>query len=303
MISIIIPNYNHEPFLDQRIQSVLNQTYQDFEVIILDDCSSDNSREVIEKYRTHPKVSHVIYNEINSGSTFKQWRKGIELAKGDWIWIAESDDYAEINFLEVMLSKKPRHDVSALICNMALVDSNNKTIMYYDGMQDEIIQSEYLIKKRFTTYNFFVNTSRVIFRKANLGQVNWEKVTQMKYCGDWLFWVMLIEKSHILTVRDLLSYQRNHTGNVGTLANVNGLLFTEGLMVVKWIFERHSLPLTHRIKVFEKWDTHYREKAFSASVNKKVMEVFYSVFNVNTYKVILLLVKYRKSLTKVYWIK
>ena len=55
-ISIIIPNYNHAPYLTERIESVLNQTYQNFEVIILDDCSTDNSREIIEKYANNPKV-------------------------------------------------------------------------------------------------------------------------------------------------------------------------------------------------------------------------------------------------------
>ena len=79
MVSVIIPNYNHAKYLEQRIDSVLNQSYQDFEVIILDDCSKDNSRDVIEKYRSHERVSHIVYNEQNSGGTFNQWNKGLSL--------------------------------------------------------------------------------------------------------------------------------------------------------------------------------------------------------------------------------
>ena len=75
MVSVIIPNYNHSAFLKERIQSVLNQTYSDFELIILDDCSSDKSRDIIESFRSNPKVSHIIYNDRNSGSTFRQWNK------------------------------------------------------------------------------------------------------------------------------------------------------------------------------------------------------------------------------------
>lgn len=71
LVSIIIPNYNHAPFLKERIDSVLNQTYDNFEVIILDDKSTDNSKEVIEVYRSHPRISQIVYNEENSGSTFK----------------------------------------------------------------------------------------------------------------------------------------------------------------------------------------------------------------------------------------
>jgi Glycosyltransferases involved in cell wall biogenesis len=112
MVTVIIPNFNHAAFLKQRIESVLNQTFQDFEMIVIDDCSADESREVIEAYRNHPKVSQVVYNEQNSGSAFKQWVKGVALAKGDWIWIAESDDWAEHDFLERMM---PRHIRASLM--------------------------------------------------------------------------------------------------------------------------------------------------------------------------------------------
>ena len=99
LVSVIIPNYNHQSYLKKRIESVLTQSFTDFEVILLDDCSSDNSRAIIENYRTNPFVSSVVFNNQNSGSTFKQWEKGIRLAKGKYIWIAESDDFADTDFL------------------------------------------------------------------------------------------------------------------------------------------------------------------------------------------------------------
>ena len=86
-VSVIIPNYCYAAYLEQRIDSVLSQTYQDLEVIILDDNSPDDglSRMVIEKYRENPHVSHIVYNDENSGSTFKQWDKGISLAEGEYM--------------------------------------------------------------------------------------------------------------------------------------------------------------------------------------------------------------------------
>src|SRR5690348_1753899 len=102
-VSVIIPNYNHAQYLNQRIDSVLKQTYSDFEVIILDDYSIDNSRDIIEQYRTNKKVSAIIYNEINSGNPFQQWDKGIQLAQGEYIWFAESDDWCELNLLETVM--------------------------------------------------------------------------------------------------------------------------------------------------------------------------------------------------------
>jgi glycosyltransferase involved in cell wall biosynthesis len=69
----------------------------------LDDCSTDKSQEILLEYADNPKVSHCVFNKINSGNTFIQWNKGTALAKGDYIWIAESDDFCELNFLEELI--------------------------------------------------------------------------------------------------------------------------------------------------------------------------------------------------------
>ena len=80
-VSVIVPNYNHAIFLYRRLDSILRQTYSDFEIIILDDCSTDGSRNIIEQYRSNPKVSNIIYNETNSGTGFMQWVKGLRTAE------------------------------------------------------------------------------------------------------------------------------------------------------------------------------------------------------------------------------
>lgn len=98
LISVIIPNFNHAPYLKQRIDSVLNQTYDNLEIFLLDDCSKDNSRKILLSYKNNPKVKEIIFNDKNSGSTFKQWEKGFELSHGEYIWIAESDDYCDAFF-------------------------------------------------------------------------------------------------------------------------------------------------------------------------------------------------------------
>ena len=82
-VSVIVPNYCHAPYLEQRIESILQQTFQDFELILLDDCSTDGSREILERYRNHPKVSGIFYNERNSGSPFQKTGRGKVVAFGD----------------------------------------------------------------------------------------------------------------------------------------------------------------------------------------------------------------------------
>ena len=102
-VSVVIPNYNHAPYLKERIDSVLNQTFQDFELIILDDCSPDNSRDIINSYASNPHVSHIVFNEVNTRNTFIQWERGVQLACGEYIWIAESDDFCKPNLLESLM--------------------------------------------------------------------------------------------------------------------------------------------------------------------------------------------------------
>ena len=103
-VSVIVPNYNHARYLKARIDSILNQTFQDFELILLDDCSTDNSVELLQSYAGHPHVSHIVLNDRNTGSPFLQWQKGIGLAQGEYVWIAESDDTAQPDFLSTTVA-------------------------------------------------------------------------------------------------------------------------------------------------------------------------------------------------------
>ena len=63
MVSVIVPNYNHALYLHERIESILLQSYTEFELILLDDCSTDNSQDILNSYRNNPHVSHIVFNE------------------------------------------------------------------------------------------------------------------------------------------------------------------------------------------------------------------------------------------------
>src|ERR1700733_1271978 len=113
-VSVIVPNYNHARYLPKRIESILRQTFQDFELILLDDCSTDESRAILQEYAADPRV-RLEFNEVNSGSTFKQWNKGARLARGKYVWLAESDDYADERLLEKLIAPLEQ-DPSAVLC-------------------------------------------------------------------------------------------------------------------------------------------------------------------------------------------
>jgi len=232
LVSVIVPNYNHAKYLDQRIQSILNQTYQNFELIILDDKSPDEgaSRRVIEKYRDNPHVSHIVYNEENSGSTFKQWDKGINLSKGELIWIAESDDFCEPTLLEVLVREFERDEKLTLAYTLLQkVDAEGTPIPYLCRTPRGVTRLDGYdyIRRYMTTCNHCANASAVVFKKSVYNQID-KQYTTYKAAGDMLFWIEIAEKGHVAIVNQRLNYFRQHPVKVTTNSSrlgVNSLEF------------------------------------------------------------------------------
>lgn len=221
-VSIIIPNYNHESFLKQRIESVLQQTVQDIEVILLDDCSTDKSISVLNTYKEHPKVTQVVLNTQNSGSPFKQWEKGIALAKGEYIWIAESDDYCASVFLEKILLQFKENPILGMVYAQSTdVDENGKLLVHRSSYTKEFqpniwntnftMEGNQFIKNYLSCKNVIPNASAVVFKKELLHvNVFTTQLLQMRMCGDWLFWIKICLKTHIGFIAEDLNFFRNH---------------------------------------------------------------------------------------------
>lgn len=219
-VSILIPNYNHKPYLQQRLDTVFDQTFQDFEVILLDDASTDGSQAILETYTNHPKVTHLIINSYNSGSPFKQWKKGIELAKGEYIWIAESDDYCNLQFLERLLNEM-NTNIGICYSQTIDVDENGKQLLnraeYTKEYEPNIWLNDFkmegaeFVEKYLSKKNVIPNASAVVFKRALLDKsVFSQTLLNMKMCGDWYFWTMIMGKIQVAFVADPLNYFRNH---------------------------------------------------------------------------------------------
>ena len=215
LISVIVPNYNHSKFLEERLDSIFKQTYQNFEVILLDDASTDNSVSILEKHKNHPKVSHCIINKTNSGNPIKQWKKGIELAKGNYIWTAESDDSCSLNFLETLVKKlKPK--VTLAFCQSLIINANGEKkgkSNWASSQDNKKWESSYFnsgineINNHLRYRNCIPNASAVIFSKHLVKKV---KFPEMYYCGDWYIWLELCKLGDIAFIKTPLNYFRKH---------------------------------------------------------------------------------------------
>ncbi len=240
LVSVIIPNYNHARYLDERLHSVLNQTYPGFEVIILDDKSTDNSLEIISKYKDNPHISQVVVNEINSGSPFLQWRKGLDLAKGDLIWIAESDDSCDNTFLENMVKECIRDNSVVTFCKSKSIDSEGREHPYH--FQDELGSSATYKGSKFIHdtlcyKNIIVNASSVIFRKNKALAIN-KYYESFRAVGDWLFWIEIIRDESVTFVDRQLNYFRCHDTNTTQKSERTGLAFIERKRLFDYLLEQ-----------------------------------------------------------------
>ena len=211
LVTVIIPNYNHAKYLRQRIDTVLNQTYTSFEVIILDDCSTDNSKDIILSYKDNPHISNIVLNSENSGSTFKQWNKGFELAKGDYIWIAESDDYCDLNLLELLITQIQKYSQSSIVYTSShFVDAEGHYIKKIRKKGVEIVGGRAFIMKHMTMGNAILNASSAIFSKEALSKCKLDYTT-FKAGGDRLFWIYLAEQGQVIHLKDAHNYFRQHS--------------------------------------------------------------------------------------------
>lgn len=231
LVSVIVPNYNHENYLEQRLESIFNQTYPNFEVILLDDCSTDKNQEILLEYAKNPKVTHCVFNDTNSGNTFVQWNKGIALAKGAYIWIAESDDFCELNFLEELLQPVLLDSAIKLVyCQSNRVDEMGKItgswLNHTDNLDTSLFLTNFVMDgnefiERFLIHkNVIPNASGVLFQKESalaLGELDINPL--LKYNGDWLFYIKLVSNAKMAYAAASLNSFRDHFQSVIAVAS------------------------------------------------------------------------------------
>jgi glycosyltransferase involved in cell wall biosynthesis len=279
-VSIILPNFNHAQYLPLRLDSIFEQTYQDFEVILIDDASTDNSLEVLQRYADRGDVQ-IIKGSQNSGSPFKQWLKGLDLAHGDFWWIAESDDVCEPNFLASLLPAFKNPLVKLAYANSHVIDESGKVVGDY-------LDSEYLTSLSRTKWrqayrvsahqeinealgikDTILNVSAVVFRKTTLPDSLRETLASMRNSGDWYFVVNMIKDGEVAYEPEKLNYHRRHSESVigKILQNKKTeAFFQEFFMVQDYVFKNYKLapdfPAKWEAYLRQLWHDFYPERPF-----------------------------------------
>jgi glycosyltransferase involved in cell wall biosynthesis len=249
-VSIVLPSYNYARYLDERIQSLLNQTYTDFELIIVDDASTDNSVEVINKYVYDSRVKTHFFTQ-NSGLPYKRWNDGADLAQGEYILFAGADDSCEPTLIEKLVEKLDQHpNVGIAYCQSMQMDGEGKIGGLLKNRTDELNRNhwaqdfvnngkdecQYLVVKNTIPNASAVLLRRSVFESAGKFDVN------LKLVADWMLWAKMLMISDIAFVAEPLNYFRLHAMTVTSNTRKMGQHVEESYRVVSFINKSVELP-------------------------------------------------------------
>ena len=271
LVSVIVPNYNHAKYLPERLRSVAGQTLTDIEIILLDDASSDDSVSILREFAANDRRARLVLNERNSGSTFKQWRKGMQEARGKYVWIAESDDMAEPALLATLVARLERDPTVVIACcQLRMMDAQGAIGATPDEWLEEIHPTRWKadfindgldeIRRCMCKKNTVLNASGVVFR--NFKGVDQLVHDSIRLCGDWLFWIRLLARGKIAYVAAPLNYWRLNTSNARTRPPGN-LEWKEGKQILNEAADLLELNVGERAAMVEAF--HVRCLAWAAA--------------------------------------
>ena len=233
-VTAVIPNYNYERFLNERIDSILFQTYPVNELIILDDCSTDKSVELIESRIRNNKTDipiRLIKNGHNSGSVFAQWQKAFQAATGDYVWIAEADDSCSTYFLENIMPAFKDNTMVISYCESLTIDEKNRLLMqdlrewidiygtgkwYTDYVNDGMKE----VSETMCINNTIANASSAVFRKGDYYNIM-EEAKRYRLAGDWYTYMGILRLGKISYCKQSLNYHRMQEKSVTLTTNAH----------------------------------------------------------------------------------
>lgn len=162
LISVIVPVYNVEKYLDKCIQSILGQTYSNLEVLLIDDGSTDSSGAICDKYAAQDSRVRV-FHKPNGGSSAAR-NMGLDNANGEWIAFVDSDDWIDADMYEQMLNKAIEDSVEAVYCGITQEYKHGKNTLYYNcKYEDHRLMYDCLVP---ITVEYFSMCNKLISRKV-----------------------------------------------------------------------------------------------------------------------------------------
>lgn len=266
LISIIIPVYNASKFLSNTLNFLELQSYKNFEIIIINDGSTDNSYEILKEFQTK-NSNTVIYNQNNKGVSAAR-NKGIELSKGKFITFLDSDDYFSPYFLEKMLLRQKETNADLIYCGYNRVNSSGKKQLMPCHFKEGNILIDYLDKNGYFHFSGMLINKKILIDNS----INFE--IKCDIAEDLLFTVKLLSNFQCFCIKEHLFNYVQRTNSVMSSP------WTQN----KWLSDinvRRNI-LSYLIKSYNKGD---KEKVLKlASISIFLREISYLIDCLKNFK-------------------
>ncbi len=217
-VSVIMPCYNHARYLSEAIDSILGQSYDDLELIITDDCSSDKSVDIIDSYKRIDRRVISICNKINKGAS-KSRNSAITISKGNYVAFCDADDIWEKDKLKIQLDyilNKSGYDVihsdSTIINGQGIPTGERFSSLNKKGKMTGNLFYELCLSN-------FINIQTVLLRRECINNVGLFE-EDIKYVEDWVYWVKVARNYRFFYIDEPLGRYRIHEGS--TNKNIEG---------------------------------------------------------------------------------
>lgn len=240
-VSVVVPTYNSASFLRRRLDSVYGQSFKDVEILLFDDCSIDESAIILEEYAQSSTLSRLSRAAENSGSVFRAWRRGIEAAEGELIWIAEADDDCDLDFLEKLVDVFDSTSGLRLCFGRSYkINEADEIVGDYGAYLDRVAPGQWqnsfvepahsCVDRALGRANVIPNASAVVTRRESAVRAI-DFAANFRLAGDWAFYLAAIHGGRIAYVGDAINYHRRHSDTV-THSLEGSLLYFEELFAV-----------------------------------------------------------------------
>ena len=270
-VSVIVPNFNHEKYLRQRLESVYGQSYDNFEVILLDDCSTDKSILILQEFaERYPTKTISSYNNVNSGGVFNQWKKGLELATGELVWIAESDDFCDQDFLLKLVPFFINEVVMLSFCRTDFVNETASETVWTsesylvefgaETWQSSFVKSAHVLFSQFwSRRNIIANVSSAVFRKPSKQCLQFLRVSEdFRVCGDWAFYMHIVRGGMVAYTPRTTNYYRQHSKNTSVSAHAADIFYIEHAKIAKLLVSLYRIDFSEIIAMHTWLKEHWK---------------------------------------------
>ena len=205
LVSIVMPSYNTAQFIKESIQSVLNQTYTNWELIIVDDCSTDNTDDVVKPFLADKRIKY-LKNDTNNGAAISR-NRALREGKGRWVAFLDSDDLWLPEKLEKQINFMSKNDYHfSYTCYSEIDSEGNRNGVYVTGPQ-------IITKTGFLNY-CWPGCLTVMYDRETVGLI---QIADIKKNNDYAMWLKISKKEKCFLLNEELAlYRRGRTGSVST---------------------------------------------------------------------------------------